>query len=304
MFTETLQGKDNANIRYGVTLNAGEVPSKNSWRIGFDFRQNPPKAIIVDEVIEGKWQKVDKDSILQMANAVLPNHLDVDIPLTDLKKHQYMYLVVFEINKADPFANLTNIGNELDLINNAPNPRLAESKFVANYMYFFLNDVEVEKKRDPDYEKLLDAAMKHWQVHVTSFNRDVDVYDDRAAGEPVLFTIPALIGRDQIINLARGKRSLEQHLSDSRFEAQLNPAGGERILENGLSEIIIPRTTQYRDLERAQLEKWDQIRLRYNYPAILPTIAGAGAVVAANKTQPVDDSPADKGFDDDETGSF
>ena len=278
MYQGELHGKDNSKIKYGLTIDPQEVPNKGSFRVNFDFRQDPPTVISLEQVTDGKWVVAPNAALIDMMNAILVLHIDKDLTFAEIRAKTYLYIIILAVDKANKFAHMEDLTKELDLINEAPNPRLAESKWVQNYMYFFLQNYKVETERDREYPAKLDAAMRHWQTYVAPYNRDVDVFDDRHPDAPILFTVPAMIGREDIVDINRTKKSLYQVIDDSKFEGQLNPVLGQEMLASGLMDIITPRTTQYRELERKQVETWDSIRARYGVPPVLKmkpkTVAG------------------------------
>lgn len=269
MWTGQLDGKDNSSIKYGLTLDATEVPNKGSYRINFDFRQEPPVVVSLERVIENKWTVATTQPLVDLVNALIALHLNNEFTHADIKSNNYLYIHIFEVIKANKFAHMEDLNKELDAINGAANPKLSETKWRQNYMYFFLMNYKAESLRDPDYPEKLDAAMKHWQFNVASFNRDVDVFDDADPLKPILFTVPAMIGREDIVDLKRIGKSMYQVIDDAKFTSQLNPHGGQIELAEGLSQVITPRTTQYRAQERQQLEMWDGIRARYGIPPVL-----------------------------------
>lgn len=294
MWSSELHGRDSSCIKFGMTLDPTEVPNKASYRINFDFRNDPPKVISLEQVVENNWKVAPNSALIAMADVMIALLIDKDFTWADVRAKTFLYLVIFEVTKANKFAHMEDLNKELDAINNAANPRVSESRWIQNYMYFFLMDYRKETEKDPEYPDKLDAAMKHWQTYVASYNRDVDVFDDRDTQKTILFTVPAMIGREDIVDITRANKSMYQVIDDSKFIGQLNPNGGQLELEKGLSSIVVPRTTQYRELERSKLEMWDDIRERYNIPRVLKAKPTAAAANAASTTA------SSSGFNDDD----
>lgn len=115
-----------------------------------------------------------------------------------------------------------------------------------------------------------DAELDIWLDIAGSWQRAIAVTD--AAGENILFVVPALVGAAGKPVLQRGDNSAYELIENAQRKMRVVPRAGDEMLINGLRERVSIDGDR-----KAAIQAWNYIYRRYGYTDLIMPEEGSDA---------------------------